>query len=104
MKRFCSALGAMAVAVLVTACGSDTQSAVENPSTAHGTLVEDPPLRIASLTAGDFQAQLASTGASGQQLLELTNDPVCGVDFYYLKFYTLGGARSEERRVGKECW
>src|SRR5580698_10019611 len=92
MKRFRSALGAIAAAMLVAACGSDTQTSVENPSTSHGTLVENPPVRIASLNATDFQTQLASTGASGQQLLQLTGNPQCGVDFYYLKFYTLGGA------------
>jgi poly(3-hydroxybutyrate) depolymerase len=92
MKRFRSALGAIAAAMLVAACGSDTQTSVENPSTSHGTLVENPPVRIASLNATDFQTQLASTGASGQQLLQLTGSPQCGVDFYYLKFYTLGGA------------
>ena len=91
MKRFRSALGAMAVAMLVAACGSDTQTAVVNNSTAHGTLVENPPLRIASLNATDFAAELNST-TSGQQLLQLTGTPTCGVDFYYLKFYTVGGA------------
>ncbi len=92
MKRFRSALGAIAAALLVTACGSDTQTSVENPSTSHGTLVENPPVRIASLTAAAFGAQITATGTSGQQLLEVTGNPVCGVDFYYLKFYTLGGA------------
>jgi acetyl esterase/lipase len=93
MKRFRSALGAMAAAMLVAACGgSNTESAMENPSTSHGTLVENPPLRIASLDAITFQTQLASTGASGQQLLQLTGAPTCGIDFYYIKFYTLGGA------------
>ena len=92
MKRFRSALGAMAAALLVTACGSDTQTSVENPSTSHGTLVENPPLRIASLSASAFQTQIAATGTTGQQLLEVTGNPQCGVDFYYLKFYTLGGA------------
>ena len=93
MKRFRSALGAMAAAMLVAACGgSNSESAMENPSTSHGTLVENPPLRIASLDATTFKTQLASTGPSGQQLLLLTGDPSCGVDFYYIKFYTLGGA------------
>jgi hypothetical protein len=92
MKRFRSALGAIAAAMLVAACGSDTQTSVENPSTSHGTLVENPPVRIASLDATTFGTQLASTGTSGQQLLQLTGSPQCGVDFYYLKFYTLGGA------------
>jgi poly(3-hydroxybutyrate) depolymerase len=91
MKRFRSALGAMAAALLVAACGSDTQTSVVADSTAHGTLVENPPLRIASLDGAAFQAQLASS-ASGQQLLQLTGNPTCGVDFYYIKFYTLGAA------------
>ena len=38
---------------------------------------------------------IAVTGASGQQLLQLTGQPTCGIDFYYVKFYTLGGAGEE---------
>jgi hypothetical protein len=92
MKRFRSAMGAMAAAVLVASCGgTNTETAQVAQSTSHGTLVEDPPLRIASVNATDFQAQLAST-ASGQQLLQVTGDPACGVDFYYIKFYTVGAA------------
>lgn len=92
MKRFRSALGAMVAAVLVVACGgTNTESAPVNQSTTHGTLVLNPPLRIASLDATTFQAQLASS-ASGQQLLQLTGNPTCGVDFYYLKFNTVGAA------------
>jgi len=82
----------MAATLLVVACGSNTQTSVVNTTTtAHGTLVEDPPLRIASLNAADFKTQLQGS-TSGQQLLLLTGDPTCGVDFYYLKFYTLGAA------------
>src|SRR3984885_15580405 len=93
MKRFRSALGAIAAAVLVAACGTDSQTSLEGNSDAgHGTLVENPPVRIASLDATTFGTQLASTGTTGQQLLQLTGSPQCGVDFYYLKFYTLGGA------------
>ena len=92
MKRFRSAMGAMAAAVLVASCGgTNTETAQVATSTSHGTLVEDPPLRIASVNATDFQAQLASS-ASGQQLLQITGDPACGVDFYYVKFYTVGAA------------
>lgn len=92
MKRFRSALGAMVAAVLVVACGgTNTESAPVNQSTTHGTLVLNPPLRIASLDATTFQAQLASS-TSGQQLLQLTGNPTCGVDFYYLKFNTVGAA------------
>jgi prolyl oligopeptidase family protein len=93
MKRFRSALGAIAAAVLIAACGTDSQTSLEgNPSAGHGTLVENPPVRIASLDATTFKTQIASSGPSGQQLLQVTGDPICGVDFYYLKFYTIGAA------------
>jgi len=62
-------------------------------------LVENPPLRIASLDAASFQAQLASS-AQGQQLLQVTNNPSCGVDFYYLKFYTVGAANEATQSSG----
>src|ERR1700742_2779163 len=92
MKRFRSALGAMAAVVLVASCGgTNTETSQVADSTARGTLVDNPPVRIASVNATDFQAQLAST-ASGQQLLQLTGAPQCGVDFYYVKFYTVGAA------------
>ena len=93
MKRFRCAFGAIASAMLLAACGSDnTQTSVVNTTTTtHGTLVEDPPLRIASLDATTFSTELSGT-ASGQQLLEITGAPTCGVDFYYLKFYTTGAA------------
>ena len=100
MKRFRSALGAMVAAVLVAGCGgTNTESTPVNQSTAHGTLVFNPPLRIASLDATTFQAQLASS-ASGQQLLQLTGNPTCGVDFYYLKFNTVGAANEAAMSTG----
>jgi S-formylglutathione hydrolase FrmB len=64
---------------------------VASTSTTHGTLAENPPLRIASLTATDFQAELAANSAAAP-LLQLTGNPTCGVDFYYLTFWTVGGA------------
>jgi hypothetical protein len=100
MNRFRSALGAMGVALLVTACGgTNTETSAVDNSTTRGTLVENPPLRIASLDATTFQAELSST-ASGQQLLQVTGNPTCGVDFYYLKFYTVGGANEVTESSG----
>ncbi|HVW68685.1 MAG TPA: prolyl oligopeptidase family serine peptidase [Steroidobacteraceae bacterium] len=92
MKGFRNALGSTLAALLVAACGgTNTETSAVNDSTAHGTLVENPALRIASLDAASFQAQLASS-TSGQQLLQVTGDPTCGVDFYYIKFWTVGAA------------
>lgn len=100
MKRFYSALGAMAATVLLASCGgTNTETSQVATSTSHGTLVEDPPVRIASVNATDFQAQLASS-ASGQQLLQVTGDPVCGVDFYYVQFYTVGAANETTMSSG----
>jgi poly(3-hydroxybutyrate) depolymerase len=83
--------GAMS-AVLLCACGgSSSQTSMTSTSTEHGTLAVNPPFRIASLNAAAFQAQLAAS-ASGAQLLQITGNPSCGVDFYYVKFWTLGGA------------
>lgn len=91
MKRIYAASMALAAAVTLAACGSDSTTSTVASATTRGTLVENPPLRIASLDAADFQAQL-SASSTGAQLLQLTGPPACGVDFYYLKFWTVGGA------------
>ena len=100
MKSFRSAFGAIASALLVVACGgTNTETPAPNTSTTHGTLVENPPLRLASVDAAAFQAQLASS-SQGQQLLQLAGNPSCGVDFYYLQFNTVGGAGETTQSTG----
>jgi hypothetical protein len=93
MFKFFKASAAALGAVALAACGgSSSQTGTTNiTSTAHGSLVQNPPFRIASLDAATFQAELAAT-PSGAQLLEITGAPVCGVDFYYVEFWTVGGA------------
>jgi hypothetical protein len=96
-------LGALAAALACVAglagCGSDSQSATYNTSQDRGTLIYDPPLRIASLTATDFAAQLSAL-SGGAQLLELTGAPICGVDFYYIQYWTVGGAGEKTTASG----
>lgn len=87
LKLSAFALGAAYLA----ACGDSSQTGTESTSTSPGTLSVTPPFRIASLNAAAFQGELAGT-ATGAQLLEITGNPVCGVDFYYVRFWTLGGA------------
>jgi hypothetical protein len=60
---------------------------------------ENPPLRIASLDAAAFTAQLNAT-ATGQELLELAGTPTCGVDFYYVQYWTVGGANEAATATG----
>ena len=87
VRGLCAGLAA----VLVSACGSSTMTSAVATSTARGTLAVNPPLRIASLDAPTFAAQLAAA-SGGAQLLQLAATPVCGIDFYYVKFWTIGGA------------
>ena len=86
-------------AALLAACGSSSQTGTVSTSTSPGTLAQTPPFRIASLDAASFQAELAAT-SSGAALLQLTGNPVCGVDFYYVKFWTLGGAGESTESSG----
>jgi hypothetical protein len=86
-------------AVYLAACGDSTQTGTTSSSTSPGTLAESPPFRIASLDAATFQGRLAGT-ATGAQLLEVTGNPVCGVDFYYIKFWTVGGASETTESSG----
>ena len=82
---------AAAAALGLAACGSDTTSGTTSSGTGRGTLIHDPPFRIASLDAATFNAELAAS-ASGAQLLEVAGAPTCGVDFYYFQYNTVGGA------------
>ncbi|HEY2418886.1 MAG TPA: hypothetical protein VGH84_13265 [Steroidobacteraceae bacterium] len=92
-------LVAVMAAAVLSACGSDSDTSAVSNSTAHGTLAENPPLRIASLNAASLAAQL-SASATGAELLQITGAPRCGVDFYYLKFWTVGGAGESTESSG----
>lgn len=73
--------------MLIAGCGSNSPTASVATSTQAGTLVVNPPLRVASLSASAFAAELGSS-STGQQLLQLAGTPACGVDFYDLKYWT----------------
>ena len=90
MLRKIGVLGLAVAALCLAACGgTDSPTAKVASSNQRGTLVDNPALRVASLNAADFSAQLSAT-ASGQQLLQLAGAPACGVDFYYMKYWTVG--------------
>jgi predicted esterase len=82
------------LAAVLTACGTDSTSGTTNTSTgsaaARGSLIHDPPFRIASLDAATFGAELGAS-PSGAQLLQVAGTPACGVDFYYMQYNTVGG-------------
>ena len=79
----------VALAVLLAGCGSSTHTATVDTSTDRGTLIYNPPVRLASLDAPTLTEQLGSSSL-GAQLLELAGTPTCGVDFYYIEYYTVG--------------
>jgi hypothetical protein len=91
MLKLHGPLGAVLAAALLSACGSDSTTSAVSTSMAHGTLAVDPPLRVASLNAASFGAQL-SANTIGAQLLQIAGAPSCGVDFYYIRFWTVGAA------------
>jgi hypothetical protein len=93
--------GWIAVVALATlsACGTDSSTSSVASTNARGTLAVSPPFRIASLSSADLQAEL-SASAAGQQLLQLTGTPACGVDFYYLQFWTRGAAGETTQSSG----
>ena len=100
MGRFSLGLIAAASALALAACGgSNSPTSVQSTATTPGTLALNPPLRIASLNAAALQTNLSASTA-GAQLLQLTGAPVCGVDFYYLKFWTTGAANESTESSG----
>ena len=85
------ALGAAALAAAaLAACGGGSPGTRINTSPTPGTLMESPPLRVASLNAADLTSQLTAT-SQGQALVQLAGTPTCGVDFHYFHYQTVGG-------------
>lgn len=89
MQRLQRWLGSLALVFLVSCGGGGGTGASVSNSTARGTLVDNPPFRVASLNAVDLTAQISAT-PNGQQLLTLAGNPVCGIDYHYLQFWTVG--------------
>jgi hypothetical protein len=99
MFKFFRPFGVFVAAMLAAACGTSTHTSQVSQSIAPGTLALDPPFRIASLDAATFGAELGAS-TTGAQLLQLTGAPSCGVDFYYVKFWTVGAANEATESSG----
>ena len=96
---FIGTLSVVLSAALLAACGGSSTTSTVSSSTSPGTLAVDPPLRIASLSAAALTSEL-SASTTGAQLLEVTGTPTCGVDFYYIKFWTVGAAKEATESSG----
>lgn len=94
-------------ALVLAACGGGSSTQPANTTFAEGALIYNPPIRVGSVTAADFTASLtaqAATNPSAAQLLALLKTasllPVCGVDFHYIQYYTVGGAGEQTTASG----
>ena len=85
-------LGTVATASFLVACGGDSSNPViVDTGPARGTLLQDPPPRIASLTAENLTATL-NASVTGKTFLAVGGAPKCGVDIQYMQYATVGGA------------
>lgn len=91
MKTLASRIALICVLAVLSACGSDSPTSAVDTSNARGTLMENPPFRIASVDAATLGAELGAS-ASGAQLLQVTGAPVCGVDFNYMHYWTVNAS------------
>jgi len=100
--RFAMSLTLCAVAGCGGAAGSKQNDHTAPPPvavTTPGTLAVSPPPRIASLTTAGLTTEL-STHPGGAELLGAIGNPLCGVDFYELRFWTRGGANETTESSG----
>ena len=90
--------GATLLALLtLAACGGGNDKTADSPAPAapaatapvRGSLVQDPPQMLATVTAGDLKLQLAA--AANQTLFGLSGSPVCDIAIFHLSYNTVGG-------------
>lgn len=93
------AVSALLLAALAGCGGGNSSGASSDESTTPGTLMVNPPFRIASLNKADFAAQLGAT-TDGQALLAMAGAPTCGVDFHYFQYQTLGAQNEHATATG----
>lgn len=98
MKTFALRIVLLATTAVLSACGSESTNSTVDTSSARGTLVEDPPFRIASVDAATLGSELGAS-AAGAQLLQVTGPPACGVDFHQMHYWTVNASPSGDVAV-----
>jgi len=80
------------LAALLFACGGGGGMSRSPPSTSspEGTLLQNPPELLSTVTASDLLLQLNI--ATNLQLLSLSGAPVCDILMYHIRYSTVGGA------------
>jgi poly(3-hydroxybutyrate) depolymerase len=79
---------ALWVLMLAACSSSDDEPAGGSGTPARGSLIQNPPARIASFTASNLFA-VVSVGTAGQQILQLIAGPRCGIDVHQLQYNTV---------------
>ena len=93
-------LGAIALgaAVLAACGGGGGPLGSQNNDPNRGALMQTPVPRITGVSAAEFTAML-NADATGRNLLQLSGNPVCGVDVNYIKYGTVGGSSTNPERT-----
>src|SRR5215831_9413798 len=101
LRKFLS-LGIALLAAALAACSDGTGGSTAGGDTSGtpGSLMFNPPLRVATLTATDLAAQLNAQGTTGQQLVALATANItpgsfpCGIDIHYIQYGTMDGGKT----------
>jgi hypothetical protein len=108
---------AMFSACLLIACGgadessnsagSNSSSSGSAPSTARGTLLQNPPVLLSTSTSAVLLAQVATDAPSQTfgtqvlaQVLTLSGTPPCDVSVFHIEYNTVGGANEPTTASG----
>ena len=86
-----AALPCLGALLLLSACGgSASDNAAQSPaSPERGSLLTNPPAKLASYSVDELLAQLAASDV-GRLLLQLAYTPSCAVNIYELQYETVG--------------
>jgi pimeloyl-ACP methyl ester carboxylesterase len=76
-----------ATAASISGCNNDGSASNGDPE--RGTLVQNPPQRVVSLTASAYETALNGS-TDGQSLLALAGTPQCGFDVHHIEYATVG--------------
>lgn len=83
----------LTAALLLAGCdsGSDNDNGPEEGGStpSRGSLVDNPPPRVDSVSVAELAASLGAT-IEGQAILEITGQPECRVDVHHLQYHTVG--------------
>ncbi len=87
-------LPVLAAALLIGGCGGKSDDSSMTPpaamAPARGTLLTNPPMKLASYSASDLLSMLG-VDSLGKELITLTYNPTCSIDVYQIQYETAGG-------------